>query len=650
MSGSESDQSSQFSMMEELVTDLASWEPFTVALYCGNTKPTDVNAFLKDFVEEIKDLQETGIIFNNVCYEIKISALVCDTTARAFIKRIKGHSAYHGCDKCVQHGFYAGRTTFTETAAALGTDSSFIEMKDQKHHYGKSPLVAILSLGLILKVPADYMHLVCLGVIKKMVFMWLKGPLATRLGPRVVKDLSEKLVDMRPFIPSEFARNHCFIKNKAAINCEIPSEKWSKHSCRILGTKDSYAKARSELGKAEITSDLQSDVDVSRLRTKRIQKYLKDDNDNSDEYSDKDSQQINKQPLCQVSKKREGSAEGSNRRSKTKSHKPAPKAPPFPVSCPCSLTPSSPVISERAIPESISQPFTRAIERGSELSTSHVASQQSVTPATTSSWQSATSTSAACYRISTHAASELHTISRHNLEDISFVSAGAFIEGELEQVKANLVPNIPTSLSISATSLNATELSTAASHTSAQTSNSVLNKIFTLLVELKSEVANLQKQTTYNTTMLQTLSQGGIQDDGNIFETLDLPVCDRKQLQHLEDIITKDNLLFNKLVHGVASKGGQDLKEAVGRMVSSLMENDVVKQMNWSGLGENLKKPFRDLKWRQVLENNSEPRSIALVNGCEIDSGMARSLITGDEGVKEQGQDTGNGGALGAGL
>nr|XP_047130481.1 uncharacterized protein LOC124810173 [Hydra vulgaris] len=181
-------------------------EPFTVALYCGNSKPTDINAFLKDFVEEIKDLQETGIIFNNVCYEIKISALVCDTPARAFIKCIKGHSAYHGCDKCVQHGFYAGRTTFPETAAALRTDSSFLEMKDQKHHYGKSPLVAIPSLGMISQVPADYMHLVCLGVMKKMVFMWLKGPLATRLGPRVVKDLSEKLVDMRPYIPSEFAR------------------------------------------------------------------------------------------------------------------------------------------------------------------------------------------------------------------------------------------------------------------------------------------------------------------------------------------------------------------------------------------------------------------------------------------------------------
>ena len=139
-------------------------------------------------------------------YKIKISALVCDTPARAYIKCIKGHSAYHGCDKCEQRGVYAGRVTFPETAAALRTDSSFLEMKDQKHHLRESPLVIIPSLGMISQAPADYMHLVCLGIMRKIVFMWLKGPLATRLGPRMVKELSEKLVDIRSYIPSEFAR------------------------------------------------------------------------------------------------------------------------------------------------------------------------------------------------------------------------------------------------------------------------------------------------------------------------------------------------------------------------------------------------------------------------------------------------------------
>ena len=85
---------------------------------------------MKDFVEEINELQETGVTFNSVRYKIKISALVYDTPARAYIKCIRGHSAYHGCDKCEQRGVYAGRVTFPETAGALRTDSSFLEIKD----------------------------------------------------------------------------------------------------------------------------------------------------------------------------------------------------------------------------------------------------------------------------------------------------------------------------------------------------------------------------------------------------------------------------------------------------------------------------------------------------------------------------------------
>ncbi|XP_065655731.1 uncharacterized protein LOC136081742 [Hydra vulgaris] len=115
----------------------------------------------------------------------------------------------------------------------------------------------------------------------------------------------------------------------------------------------------------------------------------------------------------------------------------------------------SPVVNEQAITESTSQPLSVAIERGSVLSTPHVASQQSATPTTVVCQQSATPATVA--------------------------------------------------------------------------------SIFTLLVKLKGQVTNLQKQTNYNTTMLQTLSQGGIQEDGNIFEALDLPVCDLKQLQQLED-------------------------------------------------------------------------------------------------------------------
>lgn len=54
-------------------------------------------------------------------------------------------------------------------------------MADEGHHLGSSPLVAT-SLGMVSGFPLDYMHLVCLGVMRWLLHLWLKGPLACRLS------------------------------------------------------------------------------------------------------------------------------------------------------------------------------------------------------------------------------------------------------------------------------------------------------------------------------------------------------------------------------------------------------------------------------------------------------------------------------------
>ncbi len=180
-------------------------EPFVIALYCDSSKPKNINKYFADFVQELNELKEQGVLINGYRYEVRLSALVCDTPARAFVKCVRGHGAYHGCDKCEQHGEYAGRVIYPETAAALRTDASFALMSDKQHHIEQSPLAQI-SIGMVSQVPADYMHLVCLGNVRKLVFMWLKGPLKTRLGPRVILSLSEKLLELRPHICSEFVR------------------------------------------------------------------------------------------------------------------------------------------------------------------------------------------------------------------------------------------------------------------------------------------------------------------------------------------------------------------------------------------------------------------------------------------------------------
>jgi hypothetical protein len=50
------------------------------------------------------------------------------------------------------------------------------------------------------------MHLVCLGVMRRLLRFWISGPLKCRLPSFSVKLLSDKLMKIKSFIPTEFAR------------------------------------------------------------------------------------------------------------------------------------------------------------------------------------------------------------------------------------------------------------------------------------------------------------------------------------------------------------------------------------------------------------------------------------------------------------
>lgn len=50
------------------------------------------------------------------------------------------------------------------------------------------------------------MHLVCIGVVKKVIGVWLKGPLDVRLSSRKVDVISKNMLALKPFICKDFAR------------------------------------------------------------------------------------------------------------------------------------------------------------------------------------------------------------------------------------------------------------------------------------------------------------------------------------------------------------------------------------------------------------------------------------------------------------
>ena len=178
---------------------------FPVALFCGRQKPNSLD-FLNDFVSELTSLQSNGFMCNGRCLKTTLEAVICDAPARAFVKQIKGHSGFNSCERCVQRGKYlGGKVTLPDLDLPSRTDASFIAMDDTGHHVGVSPL-SRLSFGMVSGFPLNYMHMVCLGVTRRMMCLWMTGRHANKLSQSLVAGISDRLKSIQAFIPREFSR------------------------------------------------------------------------------------------------------------------------------------------------------------------------------------------------------------------------------------------------------------------------------------------------------------------------------------------------------------------------------------------------------------------------------------------------------------
>lgn len=177
---------------------------FPIAVYCSIHKPDSLSDYLKDFVEEVRMLECDG--YADACgkkYGVVLDAVICDAPARAFIKCIKPHNGYNCCERCVQRGQWSGKILLPDLCAPLRTDAGFRAEEDEGHHTGVSPILH-LSCGLVSSFPLDYMHLICLGVMRRLICLWVSGP--TKLPQSILSAVSDRLGLVRSYIPREFSR------------------------------------------------------------------------------------------------------------------------------------------------------------------------------------------------------------------------------------------------------------------------------------------------------------------------------------------------------------------------------------------------------------------------------------------------------------
>lgn len=131
---------------------------------------------LKDFAEEIKILTRAGVQIgtNNHTVPFEISMFICDTPGRAYIKNTRYFNHTHGCSDCDQQCARSGRRAiYSDESGKPRTDDSFKERRCKDHHQDEfksiSSVLEKVDIGHVTQFPLDPMHMVDLGVVKKMI-------------------------------------------------------------------------------------------------------------------------------------------------------------------------------------------------------------------------------------------------------------------------------------------------------------------------------------------------------------------------------------------------------------------------------------------------------------------------------------------------
>ncbi|KAJ8671130.1 hypothetical protein QAD02_002389 [Eretmocerus hayati] len=195
------------------------YKPFPVSLFYGNGKPQNLEDYLDEFVRDLNNILITGVKIKSRRFMIRIRCFICDIPARAFVKKIKGHSSFDGCERCNIHAHtHHGTVTYLEKSYREGrwvyivqetkrNNSDFVSFNDPNHHIGVTPLLTVEpKIDFIYQFVLDSMHSLYLGVMLRILDFLMEGDLRVRLYIAQKKELDRRTELIKSDIPAEFQR------------------------------------------------------------------------------------------------------------------------------------------------------------------------------------------------------------------------------------------------------------------------------------------------------------------------------------------------------------------------------------------------------------------------------------------------------------
>lgn len=198
-----------FSLWPILVSIADTTDVYVVGVFYAKGKPTNINSYMKQFVDEFLFLQNNGCEIDDKRYCIAIRCIICDAPARAFLLDIKGHTGFCSCHKCEVIGKeILNRIVFPGIKHRLRTDRNFRNRTASSFHRNREQILElqrILTLDLVKQVPVDYMHAALLGMMKQLLISWIKERLrSSSMKKNNIRKLSDAIQTISNQFPKEY--------------------------------------------------------------------------------------------------------------------------------------------------------------------------------------------------------------------------------------------------------------------------------------------------------------------------------------------------------------------------------------------------------------------------------------------------------------
>ncbi|XP_018648792.1 hypothetical protein Smp_138800 [Schistosoma mansoni] len=155
-------------------------------------------------MEEMTDVDLLSVKFTKYI-AISLYAVICDAPARSDVRYTVNHNGKVRCDRCtVFGGWLDEKTIFPNVEYTLLNDDSIRHQTQSIHRQGHS----IFETLPVSSFPLDPIHMVYLGVTKKLVYPWIelahKRPM--NLNSCVIRDMNKLISGSVKSTPSDFQR------------------------------------------------------------------------------------------------------------------------------------------------------------------------------------------------------------------------------------------------------------------------------------------------------------------------------------------------------------------------------------------------------------------------------------------------------------